>query len=666
MSMADRKQWIFRGNHEETSLPEFFARAGVHPGVARIMYRRGVHSEEDLFHFLHDDLTKLSDPFLMKGMEEAVARLTEAGKRGERIVVYGDYDVDGITSTSILVRYFRSLGMDVGFYIPARETEGYGLNEKAMEKLASEGYSLIVTVDCGISSAALIDRFADTVDVIVTDHHQPPEVLPQRAVAVVNPHQKDCPYPFEDLAGCGVAYSLCRALSLRLTGRDYTEDTELVALGTVADMVSLTGENRILVRAGLTRFPQTKICGLASLLRAAGVMKQDGEAHTPSADQISFALAPRLNAAGRIRHANMGVRLMLTESHAEAESLAADLCLLNSERQAIERSIFKEAVARVEALSGEQDMALVVDGNNWHPGVIGIVASRILEKYHRPVLMVSVRNGVGKGSCRSVAGFNMYEALAAQKDILLQFGGHPMAAGFTVSAENIPEFRKRLNEYTRARLTEEDCIPKLEAEECLPLSEITLDFIRGLSLLEPCGCDNPKPMFASSDVFVESAVRMGADGKHFKCVVTDGKAHTETVFWNAGEEDPAVTGETVSMVYEPEIHYWYGEKVQLIGRDVKKSESEVSAEIDRDYLVNAFLKLRAILSVGVRPVTEVETMMKSSGVLPFRKMKTALLIFEELGVISRFGRAGQEQYRYQVLAAKMDLHMSATYRKYGK
>ena len=666
MRMTERKKWIFRANDENTVIPEFFRQAGVHPGVARIMLRRGICTKDDLNHFLHDDLTDLADPFLMKGIKEAVARLLQAQKNKERVVIYGDYDVDGITSTSILVRYLKSLGMDVGFYIPSRETEGYGLNQAAVEKLAEEGYRLIVTVDCGISSESLIAKYADRIDFIVTDHHQPPDVLPDRALAIVNPHQKDCAYPFEDLAGCGVAYSVCRALSISLTGEDYTENTELVALGTVADMVSLTGENRILVRDGLSHFADTKIWGLAALLRAAGVIKENGETKTPSSDQISFALAPRLNAAGRIRHAKMGAELMLTESWEDAETLAAELCALNVERQTIERGIFQEAVTRLEALSGEQDMVLVVDGKDWHPGVIGIVASRILEKYHRPVLMLSVRNGIGKGSCRSIAGFNMYEALRSQKDLLVQFGGHPMAAGFTIREENISEFRKKINEYAHTCLSEEDCVPTMEVEECLPLHTMTLDFIRALSLLEPFGCDNPRPLFASTDLYVESVMRMGAEGKHFKCMVMDDKARTEAVFWNPGDTDPAAKGEHVSLVYEPEIHNWYGEKVQLIGRDVKNFDEDPDVAMDREYLVDAFLKLRSLLANGPRPVSYVEQELSDLGILPKRKMRTALVIFEELGVISRYGYGEAEKYRYRILSVKMNLETSPTYRRYAK
>lgn len=284
-------------------VPGFFV-FSIPVGLARILLRRGIDSEEKLSHFLYDDLSNLSDPFLMKGMTEAVDRISRALDGGEKIVIYGDYDVDGITSTSIMVRGLKGLHGNVGYYIPQRETEGYGLNGAALEKLAGEGYSLLITVDCGISSADLIAKAPKSLDIIVTDHHTPPEVLP-RCVAVINPHQKDCPYPYKELAGCGVAYSLCRALYMKREGHDYDGTVELAALGTIADVVSLTGENRIIVKEGMKRFIHTPIKGLAALLKASGIVHEDTK-EIKRADQVSFGLALRLNAAGRIAQASEG------------------------------------------------------------------------------------------------------------------------------------------------------------------------------------------------------------------------------------------------------------------------------------------------------------------------------------------------------------------------
>lgn len=392
-----KPRWVFRGasSEEKVAVPDFFNLNNIPEGTARIMMRRGISTEEKLTHFLYDTLDNLSDPFLMKGMQQAVGRIIQAIDLKEKIVIYGDYDVDGITSTSICVRCLRKLGADVNFYIPLREEEGYGLNRDAINKLSEEGVSLLITVDCGISSADLVAEAPQSLDIIITDHHQPPKVLPD-CVAVLNPHQEDCPYPYKELAGCGVAFTLCRGIYKELYNEDYKANIELVALGTIADVVSLTGENRILVKEGMARFLLTPIKGLSALLRITGLVNEDTK-EILHADYISFGLAPRLNAAGRITHAKYGVELMTTESGEEAEALAQILCDTNIERQHIEREIYEEALQRIAELQIQDDLVLVIDGKDWHPGVIGIVASRILELYHRPVLVITVRNGVGKG-----------------------------------------------------------------------------------------------------------------------------------------------------------------------------------------------------------------------------------------------------------------------------
>lgn len=653
-------RWHIRAGENETKeIPAFFRRHSVTDGLARILMRRGLDTEDKLSHFLYDDLSDLSDPFLMKGMKEGVTRLLSAIDRREKIVVYGDYDVDGITSTSILVRCLKGMGADVGYYIPRRETEGYGLNEKALLSLRKEGYTLLITVDCGISSAELIARKPNGLDIIVTDHHTPPEQLPA-CIAVINPHQKDCPYPYKELAGCGVAFMVARALHLARDGVDFTDNVELAALGTIADVVSLTGENRILVREGMKRFLTTSIKGLSSLLIASGIVHEDTKAIT-HADQVSFGLAPRLNAAGRIAHAREGVQLMTTESSEEAERLASQLCDTNVTRQQIERNIFEEAQKRIAELQIEKDMALVVDGQDWHPGVIGIVASRILEIYHRPVLVLTVRDGVGKGSCRSIPAFNIYEALAAQKDLLLQYGGHKMAAGFSIEADKIPEFRKRLNAYAKARLTPEDCIPVLEVEECLPLSDVSIDFIHSLDLLEPCGCDNPKPIFATRQAFVETARRIGQDRRHFKCQLSAGKELIDAIFWGVGDIDPCRAGDVVDLVFEPEVHEWYGEHVQLICRDIREENEKL---LSRDLLVEIYKKLTVFLKDQPRPVKEVQSCLMTQGGFEKVSLSMGLAVFEELELLSRFSRNGEEFYQRRIATKKLDLMESEVYRKH--
>lgn len=667
--MNEKYKWIFREKENEGSLPSFFQSHHIPGGVAKILWRRGVKTEKALSHFLYDTMGDLGDPFQMKGMSQAVERIRKALEGHEKIVIYGDYDVDGITSTSILYRFFRRIGADIGFYIPGREGEGYGLNEGAITKLCGEGYTLLITVDCGISSAGLVDKRAGDIDFIITDHHVPPEKLPEKAVSVINAHQKDCPYPYKEMAGCGTAYYLCRALSLALWGKLYMEDIELVALGTIADMVPLTGENRILVREGIKRMENTAIPGLMALLKAAGIdCSGQGNGRPLTSEQISFGLAPRLNASGRIAHARQGVALMVTESAAEAEKLALSLCDINGKRQKIEREIFDEALKRADELQEEQDMALVIDGKGWHPGVIGIVASRVLERFHRPVLVITVKNGVGKGSCRSIPGFDIYEALKAESSFLLQFGGHKMAAGFSIEEGKIPAFRKALNDYARDKLTEEDCIPQLEIEQVMTLPEVTLDFIRSLSLLEPCGCDNPKPLFASRSVFVESVRRMGTENRHFKCLLSQGGTVAEAVFWNPGEEDPCRAGEEASIVFDPEIHEWYGEHVQLLGKDMREAAPGGELLLDRDFLVELFLALREYMQRGTRPVLEVQEMLQRhfEDRCPENKLKIGLVVFEEIGILSRYARNGEEFFSYRTIRKKMDLTKSPAFCRYQK
>lgn len=653
-------KWNLTADTESrASIPLFFKAHHIPDGLARILMRRNIVDEETLSHFLYDDLDNLFDPFLMRGMDQAVNRIIEAIRHQEKIVIYGDYDVDGITATSIMYRCLYSLHAKVGYYIPQREVEGYGLNKKALDKLACEGYSLLITVDCGISSAQLIAEAPETLDIIVTDHHTPPEAIPD-CIAVLNPHQADCSYPFKELAGCGVAYTLCRGLHLRLDQIDYYNDLELVALGTIADVVSLTGENRILVREGMKRFVHTPIKGLSALLYASGIIHED-TVEIKRADQISFGLAPRLNAAGRIDHAETGVQLLTTESSSEAEKLANRLCEINMTRQQIEKKIYEEARERIGELQIEKDPTLVIDGDDWHPGVIGIVASRILENFHRPVFVITVRNGIGKGSCRSIPAFNIYEALAANSDLLLQFGGHKMAAGFSIKKENIPLFRKRMNHLAAGILRPEDFIPVLNVEDTLSLDELSLDFIQSLDLLEPCGCDNPKPLFSTKGAFVETSRHIGQEGRHFKCQLSRNNDLIDVICWGTGAESPCQAGDVIDLVYEPEIHDWYGRHVQLICKDIKQEKVHI---LDRNYLVNVYRKLDSILRNMPKPVKEVHYQLIGKFDFDPIYLKMALAVFEELEIISRYSRNGEEFYQRRIVHKRLDLLSSSVYRKH--
>lgn len=653
--------WKFASAGKDNEIPAFFSIHGISPLVAGILLRRGIDTEDKLKHFCYDTPADLSDPFLMKGMQAAVDRIILALQKKEPLVIYGDYDVDGITATSILYRFLKREGADVRFYIPARETEGYGLNLPAVQKLAEEGCKLLITVDNGIAAADIIAQAPETMDIIVTDHHLVPEKIPN-AIAVLNPHQKDCRYPYKELAGCGVAYTVCRALALTLHNEAYEEDMELVAMGTIADVVSLTGENRILVREGLRKMRHTQIPGLAALLRAAGIVKP-GEDKPISVEDVSFGLAPRLNAAGRIAHARMGVDLLISYSREKAEHIARNLCEINVKRQAVEKGIYEEAVQRLHQLNAEKADVMVIDGHGWNPGVIGISASRILEQYNRPVLMITIKDGIGKGSCRSIPAFDIYQALKAQESLLIQLGGHKMAAGFSIREENIPAFRKAINDYAARVLSPEDFIPELELEEYLPLRELTPRFIHKLEILEPCGCDNPRPLFASKNLHVNYTRHMGKDNKHFKCMFEQDNISRQGIFWNTGISSPCRNGDIVSAAYRAEIHEWYGENVQLICKDIIIRPEPF---LNRDKMVSFYLTVKRVMD-SESPIEEIQHQVadRLKPSFSFQEVELMFRVFEEIHLLNRRQRGNETYYQYQPAVKKLDLYTSSTYCKYS-
>lgn len=653
--------WKFASAGKDNEIPAFFSIHGISPLVAGILLRRGIDTEDKLKHFCYDTPADLSDPFLMKGMQAAVDRIILALHKKEPLVIYGDYDVDGITATSILYRFLKREGADVRFYIPARETEGYGLNLPAVQKLAEEGCKLLITVDNGIAAADIIAQAPETMDIIVTDHHLVPEKIPN-AIAVLNPHQKDCRYPYKELAGCGVAYTVCRALALTLHNEAYEEDMELVAMGTIADVVSLTGENRILVREGLRKMRHTQIPGLAALLRAAGIVKP-GEDKPISVEDVSFGLAPRLNAAGRIAHARMGVDLLISYSREKAEHIARNLCEINVKRQAVEKGIYEEAVQRLHQLNAEKADVMVIDGHGWNPGVIGISASRILEQYNRPVLMITIKDGIGKGSCRSIPAFDIYQALKAQESLLIQLGGHKMAAGFSIREENIPAFRKAINDYAARVLSPEDFIPELELEEYLPLRELTPRFIHELEILEPCGCDNPRPLFASKNLHVNYTRHMGKDNKHFKCMFEQDNISRQGIFWNTGVSSPCRNGDIVSAAYRAEIHEWYGENVQLICKDIIIRPEPF---LNRDKMVSFYLTVKRVMD-SESPIEEIQHQVadRLKPSFSFQEVELMFRVFEEIHLLNRRQRGNETYYQYQPAVKKLDLYTSSTYCKYS-
>ncbi|SEU18191.1 single-stranded-DNA-specific exonuclease RecJ [Stigmatella erecta] len=500
---------------------------GLHPLASRILLHRGYRTPEAASAFLSDKLSDLPDPFLLKGMVTAVERITRALRGGEKITLYGDYDVDGVCSTSLLTLFLRELGARPSTYIPHRMGEGYGLNLQAMDRIAADGTRLLVTLDCGITSVAEVARARELgMDVVIVDHHTVPEVLPP-AVAVLNPHQPGCDYPTKTLCAAGVAFNLCMGLRkhLREAGFFATRKEpllkglmDLVALATVADVVPLTGANRILVAHGLQELTAARRHGVRALKEVAGV-----EPEAPvTAGQVGFRLGPRINAAGRLHDASLGLQLLTSESLEEARRLAGVLDRANAERQGIESSILSEALKQAEGLSHARGFVLYAEG--WHPGVIGIVASRVVERFHRPTVMVGVNEGIGKGSARSIEGFHLYDALHGCSGMLARFGGHKYAAGLTIEAGRLPAFREAFERVAFERLTPDDLIPRCRVDAVVMPHELDERAVESLQRLGPFGQGNPEPVLVLRKQLARPRVltpKTGHGHAHLKLALVD-------------------------------------------------------------------------------------------------------------------------------------------------
>lgn len=580
------------------------AELDVSPIVTGILLERGFTTAEAMREFLYGSNTPFHDPFLMKDMEKTVQRIKTAIQTGEKITVYGDYDVDGITAASLLYIYLKEAGACVDTYIPKRENEGYGLNDAALKYLAEHGTGLVVTVDCGISGVHEVEQAPAGMDIIITDHHTVPEIVPP-AYAIINPKQVDCNYPFKSLSGVGVAFKLCQALALSDNTQEYWQDlTELAALGTVADIVPLLGENREIVRRGLAAMKNTRLPGLHALIKASGCNLE-----SITSENIGFMLAPRLNAVGRLEHAQSAVELLVSDDLEKATVIADSLNRENALRQEISRQIMEDA----EAMLAEQkhiDTAIVLASENWHQGVIGIVASRLVEKYHLPVVLLSICGDIAKGSCRSIPALNLYEAINAESDILLQFGGHHQAAGLTLPAEKVDEFRNRFRNYVALHLQEEDYYPELDVD--CALSEnglITVRDLEELALLEPFGCCNLTPVFAFKNAVMGNQRAIGKDRTHLQFSVSKGDCSYKAVMWNHADLMPFLyDGMLADIAFMPRINVWNGEKsVQLHALSVRQKieicDLRKNAE-DKNRIVEMFLRTSDKLTVLVNEIAE--------------------------------------------------------------
>ena len=549
--------------------------------LATILINRNLTTEQLATAFLQADQQVFGDPLAMKGMTIALERLVQAINGNEKITIYGDYDVDGITATVVMMKVLTDLDANVTFYIPERQSEGYGIHSEALQKIVDDGTKLLITVDCGISAVQEVTDFKEKIDIIITDHHSVSSVVPP-ALAILNPKQVDCNYPEKNLAGVGVAYKLCQAIWQKLRHQQLNNYLEIVALGTIADIVALTGENRLIVKRGLSFMATTENVGLRALINVCGLAEK-----LINSGHVGFMLAPRLNAAGRLEHAAAAVELLITNDKKQAEELAQHLNRENLERQTIEKDILVKAEANLHKMNKITDRALVVAGHDWNSGVIGIVASRLVEAYYRPTVVISIKDGIGKGSCRSIAGFHMFEALQQCADLLVAFGGHAQAAGLTILPENISLFEQRLIKIASATLTEEDYTPVLQLDGKLSLPEITFDLIAELEKLEPYGMGNPRPIFACQRVSMTTAKAIGADGAHLRFAVEQNMKTLDGVAWNLGNEaSELLTAKQVDIAFQPEINEWKGHcKLQLKAQSIRPVDCIVT-EIDKLFLAN--------------------------------------------------------------------------------
>ncbi len=563
--------------------------AGVSAIMARALVCRGVSDTEGARAFLADAATPIMqhDPLLMSDMDRAVQLVERTLERGARIRIHGDYDVDGVCATALLVRALGGLDAEVDWYIPHRIDEGYGLNEDAVRQAHAEGVELLITVDCGSTASGPIAIARELgMEVLVTDHHQlraqadGHQPLPD--CPVLNPCRCGCPYPFKELAGVGVAFKLVMALA---RGRGLADEqamgfADLVCLGTVADVVPLLGENRVFVQHGLQRLARTRKVGIQELMKAAGV----GQRGEVTSRDVAFGLAPRINAAGRMEDARVAVRLLLTKDREEAAGLAATLCAHNDARRAEEQRTLEEAEEMVAAeVELARQKVIVLASERWHPGVIGIVASRLVERHHRPALLVALADGIGKGSGRSIPAFNLWEGMRECEDLFTRFGGHRFAAGFGIEVARLAELRRRINEVADAKLTAEDLTRQIEVDAEIDLCDLTVEAAKELERLAPFGMGNPSPTLVARRVKVQEKARVG-NGSHLSLRLIADDGRTAGAIWFGAEEqgEQVDVGAIVDVCFRPKVDEWGGtERVRLHLVDVAAGQGEAEPALSR-------------------------------------------------------------------------------------
>lgn len=562
------KKWEY-SKVDENTVSQVARRNNISELLAKILLNRGFETDDKISNFLNPKLENLYDPFLLNDMDTAASTLIEAYKNNEKITIYGDYDVDGITSVSVLRKFLTELGANVEHYLPSRLEEGYGLNNNAIKKIFENGTKVLVTVDCGISAYEEVEYAKSLgIKVIITDHHECPEKLP-KALAVVDAKRPDSTYPFEALAGVGVTFKLIHAISIKLEldRKKYLKYLDIVALGTVADIVPLKNENRIIVNYGLILMRQTKNLGLQALIKVSGFELNE---HINSS-VISFGLAPRINACGRMGKADLALQLLLTNDAEEAYRIALELNDINKERQKVEKEIIDEAINIIESEKLYEKNAIIIAKENWHHGVIGIVASKITELYYKPTVLICLENGIGKGSGRSIEGFDLHDALTESSEYLLKYGGHEMAIGLSIEEKNIEAFINKMEEIaTEKNVKEFQPVIRVDAE--VMAEDITHKSIQDISLLEPYGEANPAPLFVYKNVKIDG-VRLLSNDKHVKLVLKDKNSLFDAIAFNVGTQKYSLKiGDKIDIIHALEINSFNGiDKIQLNVKDIKKS-----------------------------------------------------------------------------------------------
>jgi single-stranded-DNA-specific exonuclease len=562
-------KWVYNNPAPPESIQDLKSLMGINDILAQLLYDRRLIEQDEIDRFIHPDFSQLHSPYLMKDMDIGVKRIMKALRDGENILIYGDYDVDGITGVSLLYEALFDLGGKVSFYIPDRMSEGYGLSMDGIRLAKERGTDLVLTVDCGIT-AVEETRLANELgmEVIVCDHHEPAEVLPD-AVAILNPKRKHCKYPFKELAGVGVAFKLIQALYIDLgyEEKELEKYLDLVALGTAADIVPLVDENRVLVKFGLERVNNESRNGLFALIESASLLGRE-----LNVSLIVFVLAPRLNAVGRISNAKKAVHLLTSSSLQQSRNIARILESENKIRRDLDEITCQDAMNLVEReYDLEKHKVLVLAKENWHLGVIGIVASRIMEKYNRPTVLISVNQGIGKGSARSTGNFDMYDALYSVSSLLENFGGHKFAAGLTIKQENIAELQARLSQISDAQITKEDLTPTLNVQAILALKDIDAQLLHWLKILAPYGPRNMRPIFVSTDLEV-----MGDAGivgvNHLKLKVRQNGIVIDAIAFNFGDMKYKMkkTGQKINAAYVLEENTWNGQTtIQMRIKDIE-------------------------------------------------------------------------------------------------